>query len=197
MNMAIAPELMDFNRRWYEHATHDNNVFFLKIRDGLPPGESHDGYSLAHVMKTFEIAMLLSHPKRVLEIGFNIGISSKVFLELGATEVISIEIKDTEMVRSAERHLKEKYGDRFTLLCPNTVKTASPVGEFDMAYIDGSHDGDEVVFDIRFCKERKIKWLLFDDLWPHFGTVQNAMISEGVFPVAFMGNQAICLSALP
>lgn len=197
MNLTIAPELMRASLRWYEHSTYDHDVFYLKIRDGLPTGESHDGYSMACVMKIFQMAMFLCHPNRVLEIGFNIGISSKVFLELGATEVISIEIKDTEMVRAAERHLKEKYGDRFTLLCPNTVKTASPVGEFDMAYIDGSHDGDEVVFDIRFCKERKIKWLLFDDVWPHFGTVQNAMISEGVFPVAFMGNQAICLTALP
>lgn len=194
-NLNIDPQLLERQRDWYCACADEENEFYIRIRDGLPIESKHDGASVSLVVKVLRFVVRMIQPSRLLEIGFNTGISSRIFLELGVQEVTSIEIQDNAEIRHGEKCLKDNYGDRFRLFRGHTILTALPElqdKKFDMAFIDGSHEASHVLIDISTCRLMGIKWMLCDDFWPHFGTVQDAIVKSGIYPAAIFGNMALC-----
>ncbi len=108
--------------------------------------------------------------KKILEIGFNAGHSSELFLSATECEkLVSIDINIHPYVKTGVEFMKKKFGDRFTWIegdsqiqVPRYVK--SHRGEkFDLIFIDGGHWFECCYSDIWNCSflahEETILWI--------------------------------------
>lgn len=147
----------------------------------------HSGPSTLHRL---ELVTRLLQPATVVEIGFNLGHSAVMFLELGAKHVTSIEISEHPKVLEAAMRVGEKYGnerfsfhqDRKFIPCP------------DLLFIDGSHEQADVEADIDFGLRLGVERFLLDDYDLHHGPgVIAAVKSRGLIPLALFGQLAYCV----
>ena len=90
-----------------------------------------------------------------------------MWLNLTNAMVCTTDISDREETINAGKILKEKYPDRF-MFVPRD-KLHNVFGKFDLAFIDGGHNFEDVFQDIEQCMIWGIKYLLFDDIYPRFG----------------------------
>lgn len=137
--MDIAEEISKLGIRLHPPLTPRNHGHQLYSLDD--PG--FDGAPRGSVsMQEAEILAQWSEGLRVLEIGTGLGVST-VGLALGAHEVVTVDPAD--WVREA-------------LTLPANVKSVAKVEEatglFDLAFIDGLHDYDNVMRDIWSCLSR-------------------------------------------
>jgi hypothetical protein len=188
-------------------SSHEDQVFWLKCVNGLPglEGFSGTGYDAKgeripwgsgphNVVAYREIAEMVK-PKSIFEIGFNIGYSAAMWLELTEAEYLfSIDISDKEETIKASQILKDRYGKRFDFLSIDSY-TFKVNPAFDMAFIDGGHSEHNVTYDLKMCVQANIKWLVMDDWQPNFGPgVQISVAKFDLEVVKVWGNTALCLN---
>lgn len=187
--MIITPQYEDMIRR---HDPVDGIRFSLWTKH-LPKRDDETPFHCgAHSLRAMELAYrICGKPKTVLEIGFCLGHSASVWLELGAQHVTSVEISERSQTLEARAIMERKWGERFRFVSPNDFKFTN--GAFDMAFIDGGHDFADVANDIRNVLSLKIPRLVFDDIGDKWGPgVEPAIHHHSVIIDAIVGNLAVC-----
>jgi hypothetical protein len=165
---------------------------FRRWTDFLPRRAPEDPYhSGPHNLQRFRMVYELLRPRSVLEIGFNLGHSATIWLELGVATVCSTEIRIVEPVLAAEKAIKRRYEGRFNL--DRLDGTFPHLPRYDLGFVDGSHEYPHVVDDISRCLELQVPYLLMDDYDSHHGPgVVAAVEHHNLIPLAIFGTMALC-----
>lgn len=161
-------------------ASEEDWAFYNKCIEGLPTREGFKGNFLdkdnveipygsgPHILKHFRETIEIVKPTAILEIGFNIGHGAAMLLKLSDAWVSSVDISDKWETKYAEYYLRYKY-ECFSCLKRKTFDVVNYTDEFDLCFVDGGHEEEDVTADIELCKQLKIPYLLFDDIYPRFG----------------------------
>src|SRR5262249_43760512 len=141
-------------------------------------------------------------PRSMLEIGFNLGYSAACWLGYGVPHLLSIDIHPDPILQKAALVLADRYRERFQfMLSDSTHSDTLPVLEFRAFYcvfIDGNHELDSLLSDIRLAKALGIKHLLFDDWYPETGPgVQPAVLASDLKVVDVLGGFGYCVTLGP
>lgn len=149
-----------------------------------------------HSFVAFEFwSKVIPTPKRILEIGFNLGHGAAALLALfPESEVVSNDIRNSSEVWNAAKVLNERYGERHSLVIGDSaIINTLVVGEFDAAFIDGAHDLQSIIRDIHSCRSLGVQYFLLDDVHPVNGDTMAAIKQSGLKLDAIVGaNMAIC-----
>lgn len=163
----------------------------------LPKREESTPYhSGPHSIKQFRHALAIaghspdSFDFNVLEVGFCLGHSAEIFLQLGCRTVTSIEISDRKQTIEAMKIMGTKWGARWWGFTPDSIPKEK--GCFQFGFIDGDHGFQAIRNDLALMRERRVPWVLFDDFWPHWGDTQIVFKEQGITPVAILGTMALC-----
>ena len=120
----------------------------------------YEGYSQQCELQVMLLKHLVSKPtiKRVLEIGFNAGHSSEIFLSTNPNvDVTSFDIGRVNAVSVAKEYMDLTYPGRHTLILGDSTQTikeyknANPEATFDLIFIDGGHTYGVAKSDIVRC----------------------------------------------
>ena len=105
-------------------------------------------------------------PTNILEIGFNAGHSSCMWLSETTANITSVDIKYTDSVRIASDFVKNKFSDRFNFIHCDSRLVYEQIKdkEFDMIVVDGGHGEDVCFSDLNLAIKLKTKYLLIDDV---------------------------------
>lgn len=190
------------------YSSDEDQQFFLKCVEGLPVinGFSGDGidsngepmpYGIGpHSVRCLRRIVEIVKPKRILEIGFNVGISSSVWLNLCDASIVSVDISDRKETLVAADMLDARYPGRFKFICSDSAAALHPIvnhtaEKFDLIFIDGGHLEHHVMADIDLAKRLGIPYLAFDDYLPQFGPGVQPAIKNNEVALAMveeMGN---------
>lgn len=111
----------------------------------------------------------------VLEIGFNAGHSSYVFLEARPdVQVVSFDLGEHAYVSAAKDFIDKKFPGRHQLVLGDSTVTVPqyrqtyPEALFDLAFVDGGHDYEVAIADLRNCQQLVARngLVVMDDLLP-------------------------------
>jgi len=177
---------LDAYRRWTD--------FLPRRAEGEP---YHSG---PHSLQRFRLVWELVRPTAVLEIGFNLGHSAVMWLELGAKQVVSMQPWPNKGTLEAKAAIEGRYGNRHRLLQGDSELAAEDLmlrnyigGGFDLIFIDGSHERAWAELDIALGKELEAPYFLMDDYDTHHGPgVVDAVQAAGLIPLAIFGTMALC-----
>lgn len=127
--------------------------------------------------------LLVANPgiRRVLEIGFNAGHSSYVFLNARPdVHVTSFDLGEHGYVSAAKQFIDRDFPGRHELVLGDstiTVPQYRPAGSldrFDLAFIDGGHEYGVAAADLRNCRQLMAPGglVVIDDLlhWRNWGS---------------------------
>jgi predicted O-methyltransferase YrrM len=96
--------------------------------------------------------------KNILEIGFNGGHSSEIFLSSNPlVNIVSFDIGEHDYVQLGKKFLDEKYPNRHKLIIGDSTKTIpeyiknNSSYKFDLIFIDGGHTYDVAWSDLINC----------------------------------------------
>jgi len=153
----------------------------------------------AAAIQFFRIIRYMVNPRRIVEIGFNLGHSASMMLHLiPDASVLSVEINTHESVKRASEIVARKYQGRFQivfgsssdpLVQTNVVMKIQP----RLVFIDGDHSIDGIDNDIMFAIRLGAEWIAFDDLLPEFGPGTIPGIAKhNLKVVAATGNMVLC-----
>lgn len=180
------------------YATEEERQWFDQVTAGLPVRDESEPYHcLAHTVRNFRRVHEWAKPVTVLEIGFNLGHSAAIWLGLGAS-VWSIEKRCSMRIARALDILSNRFGSsRISLVIGDSAKVELPAGWpriYDLIFVDGGHELEDVRADIALGREMGVKHFLFDDWQPQFGPgVQPAIAEAKLLPLAVLGNMAYCV----
>ena len=105
-------------------------------------------------------------PNRILEVGFNAGHSSLMWLTKTKANVTSIDIRYTDTVRIASDFVKSKFPERFNFIHCDSREVYEQIKDqqFDMVIVDGGHGTDICLSDCNLALKLGAKYLLIDDV---------------------------------
>jgi hypothetical protein len=187
-----------FLRTEKESAEFDRWCGDLPLREDSTP--FHSG---PHSIRQFRSALTLAgNPQRILEIGFCLGHSARIFLGLlPKCEVISIDNSKRPQTLEAAELLYKTHGQRFALIHGESshpglqILLKDNMAPFDLIFIDGGHETEAVRADVALGVGLDIPFYLFDDFWPHWGPgVLPAIRGFGLVPLASFGTMMLCAS---
>lgn len=173
---------------------------YQRWTDFLPRrAEGEPYHSGPHSLPRFRMVRELVRPKTVLEIGFNLGHSAVIWLELGVKYVVSMEPDPRPGAIAARDMIASRYGavraegGRFGMTHESSRTTQISVAP-DLLSIDGSHEYEWVMSDIALGKRLDVPYFLMDDYDTHHGPgVVDAVQASGLIPVAIFGTMALCV----
>lgn len=203
------------------YASPEDQEFYLKCVEGLPTlagldgtGKDSNGVPLPygcgpHSVRCLREIIEIVNPKSIFEIGFNMGWSSSIWLELSKSHLLSCDISIKQETIIAAKYLKDKWGEKFEYahrnnlneFCHDLARESRQLRQysyeyytsFDLIFIDGSHLLEDVKNDIQFALLLQIPYLAFDDILEQFGPGVMPAIRE--YPqlelVKEMGNIAL------
>ena len=158
--------------------TTEELVFYNKCVEGLPTtkglnGDGLDKYgvpipygSSPHIAKHFRETLDIVKPATILEIGFNFGCGSSLFLNLSDAKVVSLDISDKDETIEAVKILKGIFGERFDFFFRKDFQTEKFKNYFQLCFVDADHKEESVVEDIQLSLDLGIPYILFDDWYP-------------------------------
>lgn len=150
-----------------------------------------------HSYRSMRLFLREVQPKRLLEIGFNLGHSALFWLRNGVPNLTSVELKVDESVNLADvtisKYALEK-GSSFKLVTGDSkfVLPTLSCNVYDASFIDGGHEYSDVMADISGCLQLGIQHLFFDDWLTIYGGVQQAIHDSELHILWISGNQALC-----
>jgi predicted O-methyltransferase YrrM len=96
----------------------------------------------------------------IMEIGFNAGHSAEVFLNISQNiQLTSFDLADHPYTFIGKKFIDEKFPGRHLLIVGNSNSTVpsfilnNPTTKFDIIFIDGGHQYEVAMDDIRNCKK--------------------------------------------
>jgi len=109
--------------------------------------------------KIKEILLNKKDVKHIMEIGFNMGDSSELFLEYCPNaHVTSFDLGEHDCVKYGKEYIDITYPNRHELILGNSLFTIiqyvlqNPNKKFDILFIDGCHRYYECFLDLYHCK---------------------------------------------
>lgn len=105
-------------------------------------------------------------PKNILEIGFNAGHSTCMWLCRTKANITSVDIKYNDTVRIASEIIKKKYPERFKFIQYDSRRVYELIKDqyYDLIIIDGGHSMDVCSSDLHLAFKLKAKYILVDDV---------------------------------
>ena len=105
---------------------------------------------------------------KIMEIGFNGGHSSELFLEYNKTStVLSFDIGHHDYVKYGKEYIDRAYPNRHTLIIGNSIDSIPKYKNetFDIIFIDGDHEYDVAIQDLKncMCLSNKDTIVILDD----------------------------------
>jgi hypothetical protein len=188
------------------YASENDSKFFLEVSKGLATlagltGTGKDKYGVPlpygvgpHSVRCMRAVVDIVKPKTILEIGFNMGYSSAIWLTLTDANVVGVDISDKDETLHGAKVLSERYPGRFEFVLSDSAQVLPKLEgrQFDMIFIDGGHLEHHVMNDIGIAKALNIPRLCFDDWLPEFGPgVQPAIKNWGLNVEHVFGNIAL------
>lgn len=135
---------------------------------------SNEGYwSTTDCVLVAEDILKKTKAKSLLEIGFNIGYSSSVWLESGIEHLVAIDINEHRDMLKAFYAVNNYYKDKQIDLIVEDSKALETVDiekilsyKFvpDMSFIDGEHSYEACLSDSYLSLDLGANWLVFDDV---------------------------------
>jgi hypothetical protein len=113
-----------------------------------------EGYSRQLPEQIIDLINLSKGKKNVLEIGFNAGHSSSIFLENGCN-VVSFDLGIHDYVKVAKEYIDKRFQTQHTLILGDstvTVPTWDSKIKFDIIFIDGGHEYLVAKADLENCQ---------------------------------------------
>ena len=119
-----------------------------------------EGFS-AQVSEQVDFLANLSEKEEIntiLEIGFNAGHGSNIFLRHGNNKVTSFDIGNHEYILIAKEYIDLVYPYRHLLFLGDSKRKIPLFSRnnagitFDLIFIDGGHDYDTAIADLKNCK---------------------------------------------
>lgn len=139
----------------------------INISEGSCININNQHLKLANICQT-------NNPKNIMEIGFNAGYSSELFLKNSNSYVYSFDIGEHfhEYLKFGKMYINKKFPNRHSLVFGDSTKTIplfvnnNPNIIFDIIFIDGGHDYEIAIADIINCKNlaHKDTILIMDDI---------------------------------
>jgi hypothetical protein len=184
--------------------THRDDELFKKWTRDLPVRlETTPFHSGAHSIRQMRGALHLVGRGdgffNVLETGFCLGHSARIFLGLGVDTVTSIENSQRLQTKEAAAIVKATHKDAFEFISGDAIRDPEPLylhlkgRRFDLMFIDGNHNIDGVQADLALGLKLKITHFLFDDFYPHWGPgVLPTIEHGGLIPLASLGTMMLC-----
>lgn len=194
LDLADNPSSEDIDRLYKGSQSQVYDEIYQQWMAGLP-AQGEVMYGLGpHSIPILEDVLGRIRPRRILEIGFGVGYSATMFLEIRpGTVVYSIDLTEDPRALEAVELLRKRYAGWFHFIRADSRMMdagmvlsglPAPAG-FDLLFVDGGHDEPTVRSDIRLGLHLGIPWILFDDWWPHFGPgVQPAVHSCPILTIA-------------
>lgn len=182
-----------------------NKLYFEHLKDFT----STEGYwSTADCNKVAEDIITKTTAKNMLEIGFNIGYSTAVWLDAGIDTLAIIDINNHKHTEPAIRStiIKYSYKDIKYLLVDSTSKEAKEwqIPNIDIAFIDGGHTYDICMSDSLLSISKGAKWLIYDDvienhsngIWKTITELEdkNIIELECSYPMTWVGEGYVVLA---
>lgn len=175
------------------YASKEDQEFYLKCVSGLPTlagldgsGNGSDGIPLPYGLGSHSVRCLkeiaeIVKPKIIMEIGFNMGWSASLWLNiLPECYLYSCDVSTKKETILAAEILKKRYGNRFEYKNRNAddffMHFCIP-SFYDLIFIDGSHLLNDIEEDIKLAIDLRIPFIALDDWLPQFGQVQEAVKS--------------------
>jgi predicted O-methyltransferase YrrM len=130
-----------------------------------------EGYSQQVPQQCNDLIELVKNANNILEIGFNGGHSSELFLTHSIAKVVSFDLGEHHYLIDGKKYIDYKFPGRHTLLLGDSHKTlrnfkAISNAKFDFLFIDGDHMYDGALQDLMDCRELAAPnaVLVFDDV---------------------------------
>lgn len=124
--------------------------------------EKFEGYSQQNPEQCKDLIEITSNPSilNMMEIGFNAGHSSELFLKNNATlQLTSFDIGHHGYLHSGKQYIDNVFENRHTLILGDSTKTLPkfindyPNKKFDIIFIDGGHEYIVANADLINCKQ--------------------------------------------
>jgi predicted O-methyltransferase YrrM len=114
-------------------------------------GNSHEIFGQTHLLHILSLKA-----KHILEIGFNAGHSSEIFLQANSeSKVVSFDIEQHAYVKVGKEYIDKTFPGRHELVLGDSLKTipsyTSDV-KFDLIFIDGCHELEFAKGDLDNCQ---------------------------------------------
>ena len=140
---------------------------------------SFEGYCQTCPPQVHDLLQITRGAKRIMEIGFNAGHSSELFLKYTSAHVTSFDLGEHSYVAHAKEYIDAYYPGRHSLILgDSTVTVPKCIGKYDVIFIDGGHDYSVALADLQNARQlaRKNTIVIMDDTmytpeWVHPYTV--------------------------
>jgi predicted O-methyltransferase YrrM len=136
-----------------------------------------EGYSQQMPKQCEDLKNLVKNATKILEIGFNAGHSSEIFLTNSVANIVSFDLGEHHYVIDGKQFIDLKFPKRHTLILGdshNTIPSFKKMSniQFDFLFIDGDHSYEGALQDLLDCQAlaEPNAVVVFDDVVqnPHY-----------------------------